>query len=70
MLLKLALVLLGAWFIGVIGVYELGRLVHILLLVGLMLLLLGLLKARETAITRFNTEDHPARQKTGRRQGA
>jgi hypothetical protein len=49
MLLKLGLVLLGAWLLGMLGVYQLGQNVHFLLLVGLMLLLLGFLKARETA---------------------
>lgn len=49
MLVKLALVLLIAWLIGVLGVYDVGDLVHVLLLVGLMLLLIGILKAREAA---------------------
>ena len=51
MLLKTALVLLVAWVIGVLGVYDIGDLVHVLLLGGLMLLLLGVLKAREEALT-------------------
>jgi hypothetical protein len=50
MLLKVALLLLGLWLFGVLGPYEAGSLVHVLLLVGLMLLLLGALKARETAV--------------------
>src|SRR5687768_5133880 len=37
--LKVALLLLGAWVLGVAGVYNAGTLVHVLLLVGLMLLL-------------------------------
>ena len=49
MFLKVALLLLGAWLLGVIGVYNAGTLVHVLLLVGLMLLLLGMLKARDAA---------------------
>jgi hypothetical protein len=49
MVLKIALVLLLAWFVGVIGLYNIGDLVHVLLLVGLMLLLLGFLRARDAA---------------------
>jgi hypothetical protein len=49
MLLKIALVVLIAWLAGVLGVYD-GILVHLLLLVGLMLFLLGALKAREAAM--------------------
>ena len=47
MLLKVGLVLLVAWFIGVLGIYQAGSLVHVLLLVGLMLLLLAFVKARD-----------------------
>jgi hypothetical protein len=49
MLLKFGLVLLAAWLLGMLGVYQLGQNVHIFLLVGLMLLLLGFLKARDAA---------------------
>jgi hypothetical protein len=49
MLLKFGLVLLAAWVLGMLGVYRLGQSVHILLLVGLMLLLLGFMKARDAA---------------------
>lgn len=49
MLLKAALLLLIAWLLGIVGVYNIGSLVHVLLLVGLMLLLLGMLKARDAA---------------------
>jgi hypothetical protein len=47
MLLKVALVLLAVWLIGVLGVYDIGDAVHVLLLLGGMLLLLGVLKARD-----------------------
>ena len=47
MLLKIGLVLLVAWLLGVAGVYRLGQSVHVFLLVGLMLVLLGFLKARD-----------------------
>lgn len=49
MLLKVALLLLLAWLLGIVGIYNGGSLIHILLLVGLMLLLLGVLKARDSA---------------------
>jgi hypothetical protein len=50
MLVKAALLLLVIWLAGVLGAYDAGSLVHVLLLVGLMMLLLGALKARETAV--------------------
>jgi hypothetical protein len=50
MLLKIGLVLLLVWLVGALGVYDIGDAVHILLLVGGMLLLLGLLKARDAAL--------------------
>jgi hypothetical protein len=49
MLLKVAFVLLLAWLLGVIGLYDIGKAVHVLLLVGLLLLMLGLLRARDAA---------------------
>ena len=49
MLLKVAALLLIVWLLGLVGVYNAGALVHVLLLVGLMLLLLGVLKARDRA---------------------
>ena len=52
MLLKIAFVLLIAWLLGVLGLYRIGDLVHVLLLVGLMLLLLGALRARDAAAAR------------------
>jgi len=54
-LLKAALLLLIAWLLGIVGGYNIGSLVHVLLLVGLMLLLLGVLKARDAA-TRTRTD--------------
>ena len=52
MLLKIAFVLLIAWLLGVLGLYRIGDLVHVLLLVGLMFLLLGTLKAHDAAAAR------------------
>ena len=52
MLFRIAFLLLGAWLIGVAGLYRMGDLVHVLLLVGLMILLLAFLKARDVALRR------------------
>jgi hypothetical protein len=52
MLLKSSFVLLFAWLVGVLGLFSIGDLVHVLLLVGLMLGLLGALKARDAAASR------------------
>ncbi|HEX2459553.1 MAG TPA: DUF5670 family protein [Vicinamibacterales bacterium] len=52
MLFKIALVLLSLWLIGVVGVYNIGDSVHVLLLVGLMLLLLAFLRARDAGARR------------------
>lgn len=50
MLLTIAFVLLTAWLLGVLGLYSVGDFVHLLLLVGGMLLLLAVAKAREAAV--------------------
>jgi uncharacterized protein DUF5670 len=52
MLHWITLVLLIAWILGVLGTYDVGDLVHVLLLVGLMLLLVAFLRAREAALRR------------------
>ena len=49
MLLKIALLLLVVWVLGIV-VYDARPLVHILLLVGLMLLLLAFVRSREAAL--------------------
>jgi hypothetical protein len=60
MLLKIALVLLAMWLVGVLGVYNIGDAVHIFLLVGGMLLLLGFLKAREAALAAGRDPEKPS----------
>ena len=59
MLFKAAIVLLAMWLLGMVGVYRVDDLVHVFLLVGLMLLLLAMLKARDAALRPPNppTED-------------
>lgn len=52
MLLTSAIALLIAWLLGVLGLYRIGDLVHVLLLIGLLFLLLGALKARDAAAAR------------------
>jgi hypothetical protein len=52
MLFKIALLLLSLWLVGVIGVYNAGDLVHILLLVAMLLLLLAFVRARDAAARR------------------
>ena len=49
MLFKVAVALLIIWGLGIAGVYAVGQIVHVLLLVGLMLLLLSVAKAHEAA---------------------
>ena len=50
MLFKSAVVLLGAWLVAVLGLYRIGELAHVLLLLGLLLLLLAVVKSRDAAI--------------------
>ena len=52
MLFKSALVLLVTWLVGVLFVSSAGDAVHVLLLVGLALLMLAFLRAREEAMRR------------------
>ena len=59
---KVALVLLAVWLIGVLGVYDIGDAVHVLLLVGGMLLLLGVLKARDAATAAARDADDSSRK--------
>jgi len=50
MLFKTAFALLIVWLLGLFGAYRVGNLAHVFLLVGLMLLLLAVLQAREAAL--------------------
>lgn len=52
MLFKIAMGLLALWLLGVFGVYDIGDLFHGFLLVGVMLLLLAFLRARDAAARR------------------
>ena len=52
MLIKAAIVPLIIWLLGMFRVYRVGDLVHVFLLIGLMLLLVGVLNARDAALGR------------------
>jgi hypothetical protein len=58
MLLKLALALLVLWALGIAGVYAVGQIVHVLLLVGLLLLLLSFAKAHDALTHRQGPDAH------------
>ena len=50
MLAAIALVFLLAWVLGLVGLYDVGDLVHVLLLIALWLLLLALAKGRDAVV--------------------
>jgi uncharacterized protein DUF5670 len=58
MLFKSALIVLVSWLIGVLFLSSAGDVIHVPLLVGLALLMLALLRAREEAMRRV-AESHP-----------
>jgi len=59
MLFTLAFVLLLSWLLGMAGFSQLGDVVHALLLIGLMLLMMAFVRARDAAMRRAidNTPD-------------
>ena len=46
MLYTIAVILLIAWLLGIVGTYTIGAFVHVLLVVALVLLVVGLLGGR------------------------
>ncbi len=48
MLYTIAVILLIAWLLGVVGTYTIGAFVHMLLVVALVLFVLGLLSGRRS----------------------
>ena len=50
MLYTLAVILLIAWLLGVVGTYTIGAFVHLLLVVALVLFVVGLLSGRRTVV--------------------
>jgi len=50
MLYTLAVILLIAWLLGIVGTYTIGAFVHVLLVIALVLLVVGLLTGRRTLV--------------------
>jgi hypothetical protein len=50
MLYIIALVLLIAWLLGMVGTYTIGAFVHVLLVIAIVLFILGLLSGRRTVL--------------------
>ena len=50
MLFILAVILLIAWLLGVVGTYTIGAFVHVLLVLAIVLFLVGLLTGRRTIV--------------------
>jgi hypothetical protein len=50
MLFILAMILLVAWLLGVVGTYTIGAFVHVLLVIALVLFVVGLLSGRRTVV--------------------
>jgi hypothetical protein len=48
MLYTIAVVLLIAWLLGVVGTYTIGAFVHVLLVIALVLFVVGLLSGRRS----------------------
>ena len=48
MLFTIAVLLLIAWFLGILGTYTIGVFVHALLVIAVVLFLVGLLSGRRT----------------------
>jgi hypothetical protein len=46
MLYTIAVILLVAWFLGIVGTYTIGAFVHVLLVVAIALFLVGLVSRR------------------------
>lgn len=50
MLYTLAVILLIAWLLGFVGVYTIGSVIHVLLVIAIVLFLIGLLGGRRTVV--------------------
>ena len=59
MLVKTGFVLLIAWLVGILGLFQARDLVHVLLLLALWLLMLGVLKGRDAAAAERRTLAKP-----------
>jgi hypothetical protein len=50
MLYTLAVILLIAWVLGIVGTYTIGAFVHALLVIAIVLFIVGLLSGRRTIV--------------------
>jgi uncharacterized membrane protein YtjA (UPF0391 family) len=50
MLYTLAVILLIAWLLGMVGTYTIGAFIHVLLVIAVVLFLVGLLSGRRTVV--------------------
>ena len=50
MLYIIAVILLVAWLLGIVGTYTIGAFVHVLLVVALVLFVVGLVSGRRTLV--------------------
>lgn len=50
MLMTLAIILLVAWLLGVVGTYTIGAFVHVLLVIALVLLLVNFVSGRRPVV--------------------
>jgi hypothetical protein len=50
MLYTIAVILLIAWVLGLVGTYTIGAFVHVLLVVAIALVVMGLLSGRRTVV--------------------
>jgi hypothetical protein len=50
MLYTIAVILLIAWLLGVVGTYTIGAFVHVLLIIAIVLFVMGMLSGRRTVV--------------------
>jgi uncharacterized membrane protein YtjA (UPF0391 family) len=50
MLYTLAVILLVAWLLGFVGLYTIGSIVHVLLVIAIVLFLVGIISGRRTVV--------------------
>ena len=50
MLMTLAVILLIAWLLGIVGTYTVGAFIHVLLVIAIVLFLVSIISGRRTVI--------------------
>jgi hypothetical protein len=50
MLFTIAVILLVAWLLGMVGTYTIGAFIHVLLVLAVVLFVVGLLSGRRTVV--------------------